>query len=109
MVSPHSGVLAFSHHGGPTARSKSQENPPLHNWEIHAVQLLPFLHDRNPQARQIALENLLGHTPAGSPHRSIFFAGLQSEALPMQTTKDTELVRDLKLLCRDQLACTAIF
>ena len=63
-------------------------------------QLLPFLHDRNPQVRQVALENLVGHTPTDSPNRGIFFAGGGEGS-----HKDTELARDLKLLCRDQLAC----
>ncbi|KAH9943846.1 DUF383-domain-containing protein [Amylocystis lapponica] len=65
-------------------------------------ELVPFLRDPNPQVRQIALSNLLGHTPKGSPHRDIFFAGLRAGGL--QRPKDTDVVRDLKLLCRDQLA-----
>jgi len=63
--------------------------------------LLGFLHDRNPQARQIALSNLLGHTPTGAPLRSIFFKGLQGGGFGKQS--ESEVVRDLKLLCRDQL------
>ncbi|KIK91846.1 hypothetical protein PAXRUDRAFT_26903 [Paxillus rubicundulus Ve08.2h10] len=65
------------------------------------VELLPFLRDRNPQVRQIALSNLLGQTPKDSPHRSIFFQGLQQGGL--QKHKETDVIRDLKLLCRDQL------
>ncbi|EGN95120.1 hypothetical protein SERLA73DRAFT_77131 [Serpula lacrymans var. lacrymans S7.3] len=65
-------------------------------------ELIPFLRDRNPQVRQIALSNLLGHTPKGSPHRNIFLAGLQGGGL--QKPKETDIIRDLKLLCRDQLA-----
>ena len=60
-----------------------------------------FLHDRNPQARQIALSNLLGHTPKEAPLRSIFFKGLQGGGFGKQ--QESEVVRDLKLLCRDQL------
>lgn len=55
------------------------------------LKLLPFLHDRNPNVRQIALQNLLGHTVQGDAHRPIFFS-------------DATVVRDLKLLCRDQPA-----
>ena len=59
------------------------------------------MHDRNPQARQIALSNLLGHTQNDAPSRSIFFKGLQGSGLGKQP--ESEVVRDLKLLCRDQL------
>ncbi|KAF8579914.1 DUF383-domain-containing protein [Ramaria rubella] len=72
--------------------------------DAQLVELLPFLHDRNPQVRRVALENLLGHTPAGSQYRGIFFAGMDSRDIQSETTKDTEVSRDLKLLCRDQLA-----
>ena len=63
--------------------------------------MLGFLHDPNPQARQIALSNLLGHTPKDAPFRSIFFKGLQGGGFGKQP--ESEVVRDLKLLCRDQL------
>ncbi|CCM02579.1 uncharacterized protein FIBRA_04682 [Fibroporia radiculosa] len=65
-------------------------------------ELIPFLHDANPQVRQIALANLLGHTPKGSPNRDIFFTGLRNSGL--QESQDSDIIRDLKLLCRDQLA-----
>lgn len=65
------------------------------------MQLLPFLRDKNPQVRQIALSNLLPQTPKESPHRAIFFTGLQGGGL--QKSKENEVIRDLKLLCRDQL------
>ncbi|GLB43293.1 putative protein with domain of unknown function (DUF383) [Lyophyllum shimeji] len=65
-------------------------------------ELIPFLRDRNPQVRQIALEHLLPQTPPGSPHRSIFFSGLQAGGLQTKP-KETDIIRDLKLLCRDQL------
>ncbi len=65
----------------------------------------PFLRDRNPQVRQIALENLLPQTVKGAPHRDIFFAGFSSGGL--QKPKENELVRDLKVLCRDQLVWCA--
>lgn len=51
--------------------------------------------------RQIALENLLGQTPVGSPHRDIFFKNGQGGR---SGATNSELSRDLKLLCRDQLA-----
>ncbi|KAF8517925.1 hypothetical protein BU17DRAFT_76224 [Hysterangium stoloniferum] len=71
--------------------------------ESQLLQLLPFLHDRNPQVRQLALENLLGHTATDSSYRSIFFADRKGGG-GLQSQKDIELVRDLKLLCRDHLA-----
>jgi hypothetical protein len=68
--------------------------------------LLQFLHDKNPQVRQIALSNLLSHTPNGSPHRGIFYAGIQSGGL--RGTGENTCIRDLKLLCRDQLVSTGL-
>lgn len=55
--------------------------------------------------RQIALANLLGQTPKGSPHRDIFFEGLRGGGL--QKAQDNDLLRDLKLLCRDQLVSSS--
>ncbi|KAH0582464.1 hypothetical protein H2248_010409 [Termitomyces sp. 'cryptogamus'] len=66
-------------------------------------ELIPFLRDRNPQVRQIALSHLLPQTPPGSSHRNIFFAGLQGGGLQAKP-KDTDIIRDLKILCRDQLS-----
>ena len=60
------------------------------------TELIPFLRDRNPQVRHVALSNLVSHTPKESPCRNIFLAGLQSGA-------ENDVIRDLKLLTRDQL------
>ncbi|KAH9893547.1 DUF383-domain-containing protein [Cubamyces lactineus] len=65
-------------------------------------ELTPFLRDKNPQVRQIALANLLGQTPKGSPHRDLFYAGLRGGGL--QQTQENDVIRDIKILCRDQLA-----
>ncbi|KAF8184421.1 hypothetical protein BJ912DRAFT_974782, partial [Pholiota molesta] len=65
-------------------------------------ELIPFLRDRNPQVRQLALENLLPQTVKGAPHRDIFFSGISSGGL--EKPKESDLIRDLKLLCRDQLS-----
>ncbi|KAG2362174.1 hypothetical protein BDR07DRAFT_1357939 [Suillus spraguei] len=70
--------------------------------EAQLKELIPFLRDKNPQVRQIALSNLLGQTPEGSPHRNIFYHGLGGAGL--QKPKETDIIRDIKLLCRDQLA-----
>ncbi|KAI0285979.1 hypothetical protein BGY98DRAFT_944302 [Russula aff. rugulosa BPL654] len=67
-------------------------------------ELFQFLHDKNPQARQIALENLLPHTPKDATHRAIFFDGLQSSTTGLQKAKENTVIRDLKILCRDNLA-----
>jgi hypothetical protein len=47
----------------------------------------------------MALNHLVGHTPAGSQHRSLFLAGIGGGGLKGQS--ETEIIRDLKLLCRD--------
>ncbi|KAI0027039.1 cytoplasmic protein [Vararia minispora EC-137] len=65
-------------------------------------ELLQFLHDKNPQVRQLALQNLLTQTPKDAPYRKIFFAGIKTGGT--QKPKDPEVIRDLKLLCRDNLA-----
>ncbi|KAL7280325.1 hypothetical protein ACG7TL_005242 [Trametes sanguinea] len=65
-------------------------------------ELAQFLRDKNPQVRQIALANLVGQTPKGSPHRDIFYTGVGGGGL--QHPQDNELIRDIKILCRDQLA-----
>src|SRR5260221_13014878 len=65
------------------------------------VQLFQFLHDRNPEARRLALNHLVGHTPAGSQYRPLFLAGIDSS--------ENEVVRDLKLLCRDHPVCLCAF
>ncbi|QRV74194.1 FAM203 family protein [Ceratobasidium sp. AG-Ba] len=70
--------------------------------EAQLKELLGFLHDRNPQVRQIALENLLPHTPKEAPLRRIFFDQLGGGGLAKP--KEPEPLRDLKLLCRDQPA-----
>ena len=69
--------------------------------------LLPFLRDKNPQVRQIALQNLLGHTPKEAPCRSIFLDGLRGGGL--QGVQDNDVLRDLKILCRDHLVRDFIF
>lgn len=68
--------------------------------ESQLKELLGFLHDRNPQVRQIALENLLPHTPKEAPFRRIFLGQISSGGLGV--AKDPEWLRDMKLLCRDQ-------
>ncbi|KAJ4479722.1 hypothetical protein C8J55DRAFT_514193 [Lentinula edodes] len=64
-------------------------------------ELLPFLRDKNPQVRQIALDNLLPQTPKDAPHRNIFF---ESRSSAFKKNDEPPVIRDLKLLCRDQLA-----
>lgn len=74
----------------------------IHGFISHFVsQLIPFLHDKNPQVRQIALANLLGHTTKESPHRKIFLDGLKTGGL--QGIQDNDIICSLKLLCRDHL------
>ncbi|KAJ7065408.1 hypothetical protein C8F01DRAFT_744965 [Mycena amicta] len=64
-------------------------------------ELIPFLRDRNPQVRQIALSNLLPQTAKDAPHRNIFLPG---QTGGLQKSKENDIIRDLKLLCRDQLS-----
>lgn len=65
-------------------------------------EVLPFLHDRNPNARNVALANLLPLTATNSPFRTLFFSGINSGGL--KAYSEPEVIRDLKLLCRDQPA-----
>ncbi|THV00654.1 DUF383-domain-containing protein [Dendrothele bispora CBS 962.96] len=69
--------------------------------EAQLKELLPFLRDKNPQVRQIVLSNLVAQTPKAAPYREIFFSGSGG----LKNSKDENgVIRDLKLLCRDQLA-----
>lgn len=112
-----------SHYAGARFLSKSQANRVLQNvrgrtargvyssscWGCRLtfyIQLIPFLRDKNPQVRQIAIQNLLGHTPKEAPCRSIFLDGLRGGGL--QGTQDNDVIRDLKLLCRDHLVSVAV-
>ncbi|KAG8691602.1 hypothetical protein FRC11_015039 [Ceratobasidium sp. 423] len=70
--------------------------------ESQLKELLGFLHDRSPQVRHIALENLLPHTPKEAPYRRIFLDQISGGGLT--PSKEPEPIRDLKLLCRDQAA-----
>ncbi|KAK0444825.1 hypothetical protein EV421DRAFT_2034839 [Armillaria borealis] len=65
-------------------------------------EIVPFLRDKNPQVRHLALSTLLPQTAKDAPHRNIFLSGLQSGGL--QKPKEADIIKDLKLLCRDQLA-----
>ncbi|KAJ3841754.1 hypothetical protein F5878DRAFT_609541 [Lentinula raphanica] len=70
--------------------------------ERQLLEVLPFLHDPNPQARQVALANLVPYTVRGVDGRGVFF----------RTTKEDEgkegrepvAISDLKKLCREGLA-----
>ncbi|KAL7417922.1 hypothetical protein BDY24DRAFT_373360 [Mrakia frigida] len=76
------------------------------------LELVPFLRDANPQARQLALSHLLGHTVKTSPHRSALFfpSGLAGTSAPAEPKEGEEAapassgspIWSLKLLCRDQ-------
>ncbi|KAI6101213.1 hypothetical protein F5141DRAFT_288224 [Pisolithus sp. B1] len=70
--------------------------------EDQLKELFQFLRDQNPQVRRIALSNLVGQTAKESPYRHIFLQGIQGSGL--QKPQESDVVRDLKLLCRDQLA-----
>ncbi|KAI5452890.1 Protein hgh1 [Naganishia albida] len=79
--------------------------------------LFEFLHSPNPDARQVALSNLVGHTAKGQAARSIFIPngstptkaqliadenGAQSKSLSQEELFKIGMLEDLKLLCRDQ-------
>lgn len=81
--------------------SRSVLYPAPLNAAKHTPQLIPFLRDKSPAVRQIALDNLLGCTAKESPNRHIFFDGLRTGGL--QGSADNDVVRSLKLLCRDSL------
>lgn len=79
-------------------------------------ELFQFLHAPNPDARELALANLAGHTPKTAAARNIF---IPSGATPLwreiqdakegsaknvseQEKEKVQMLEDLKTLCRDQ-------
>ncbi|WVQ72728.1 hypothetical protein IAR50_002288 [Cryptococcus sp. DSM 104548] len=80
------------------------------------TELFQFLDSQNPSARQLALQNLVGHTPKTAPERHIFipssFAGSGATGgglVPNKRKEGTEedeiklkALKDLTLLCMDQ-------
>lgn len=81
------------------------------------TELFEFLSSPNPQARHIALKNIVGHTPKNDPKRGVFipssFAPLpgeeakESSGLKRKEGAESDEVkikalRDLATLCRDQ-------
>ncbi len=81
--------------------------------------LFEFLHSPNPDARHLALQNLLGQTPKNSPYREIFIpslscpitavtettagsSGIPARKASAQDAQKLELLQDLKTLTRDQ-------
>lgn len=81
------------------------------------TELFEFLHSPNPDAREVALTNLIGHTPKTQPGRSIFIPSASSTPIHVQkqgpqsgvpvkqnSAEDAvklEMLEDLKTLCRD--------
>lgn len=81
--------------------------------------LFEFLHSPNPDARQVALTNLVGHTPKGAAQRSIFIPSISAPTFQSPEQEQTsgnaasarkpsaqdatklEMLQDLKMLCRD--------
>lgn len=79
------------------------------------TELFEFLDSPNPEARHLALQNLIGHTPKSAPQRNIFIpssfagpsngGGLQAgKRREGQNTDDLKVkaLKDLANLCRDQ-------
>ena len=79
------------------------------------IELFQFLDSPNPSARQLALSNLVGHTPNNAPQRNIFIpsslssaangGGLSTEKPKTASGEDyakIKALRDLTDLCRDQ-------
>lgn len=79
--------------------------------------LFEFLHSPNPDARQVALTNLVGHTAKGQAARSIFIPngstptkaqliadkdGEKTKGMSQEELFKIGMLEDLKLLCRDQ-------
>lgn len=68
-------------------------------------EILLFLSDPNPQARQVAMANIVGFSAQGSPFRSLLLNKLtDSEGKPLRTWDGAELdvLERIKELCRDQ-------
>jgi hypothetical protein len=93
--------------------------------------LFEFLSSPNPAARQIALDNLIGHTVKADPQRHLFIpslgaplyveaAGEGDEAVQAKASGSglgagqraeedrvkVAMLRDLSMLCRDQAVCS---
>ena len=66
-------------------------------------ELLVLLRDKNPIVRQTAVNTLAGYTPRESKFRYIFLEGLNESS-----GQDTQVTRDLKILCRDQPVSLAV-
>ena len=79
-------------------------------------ELFQFLHAPNPDARELALANLAGHTTKTAEARSIFIPsgstplwkdlkeGKGANVSDVEKEK-IEMLEDLKTLCRDQAVC----
>ena len=77
-------------------------------------ELFQFLDSPNPSARQLALQNLVGHTAKNDPQRQIFiptsFAGTSGGGLVPEKRKQgaeedenkVKALKDLCALCADQ-------
>jgi hypothetical protein len=57
--------------------------------------------------RHLALANLISQTTKDAPHRDMFFEGLQGGG--MTEPKENDVIKDLKLLCRDKLVARFSF
>ncbi|KAL7422943.1 Protein hgh1 [Cryptotrichosporon argae] len=77
------------------------------------VELFEFLSSPNPTARQIALQNLVGHTPKNAAQRHIFIPSSVASGgggiVPVKRKEGAEAddvkvkaIKDMALLCRDQ-------
>ncbi|KAJ3714524.1 hypothetical protein C8R42DRAFT_646441 [Lentinula raphanica] len=70
--------------------------------ERQLLEVLPFLHDPNPQARQVALANLVPYTVRGVDGRGVFFRTNNEDE--GKEGREPVAISDLKKLCREGLA-----
>ncbi|KAJ3772249.1 DUF383-domain-containing protein [Lentinula raphanica] len=73
--------------------------------ERQLLEVLPFLHDPNPQVRQVALANLVPYTVRGVDGRGVFFrTNKEDEGKEGREGREPVAISDLKKLCREGLA-----
>lgn len=75
-----------------------------------AHEVLQFLADQNPQARQLAMSMAVSFSAKGHPDRHLLTDKLldaNGEPVKMWNGEPLDVIEQLKRLCRDQPVCIA--